>query len=183
MSNLKNIKELGLELVEVGDNTYLIKGSMEGFEVFDLKHLIKEVQWEVIASVKPVEGLPLLVIDDEMEMSAEKYSTRFQLYGGETNKVLKEASILSYLKGYNKSKETYKFTEEDLKKAITASWMMGQRESNNLTDCMDLIIKSLSQKELHIDAKKIYYPANFSNEYRPPYQPKVENNQIKGVWK
>lgn len=35
--------------------------------------------------------------------------------------------------------------EEDLKTAITAAWMMGQKKENNLTDCMDIILNALPQ--------------------------------------
>ena len=84
-------------------------------------------------------------------------------------------------------KETYKFTEEDLKKAIAAAWMMGQKESNNLTDCMDLIIESL-KKELHIEVKNRHF-RTVKNQYGQIVdceylmELKIKNNQIKAVWK
>lgn len=139
---MKNIKELGLELIELEDQILLVDINKER-QVNDLylvknargegKHMISywteakrsitsgKDRWEkgvIIASTKQLEGLPLLVIEDDVEMSAEKYSTRFQLYGGETDKALKEVSVLSYLKGYKKAKETYVKEIETYQKII-----------------------------------------------------------------
>jgi len=103
---MKSIKELGLELVEVGDNTYLVKGDTRGVVVFDLKH-VKEMKWEVIASVKPVEGLPLLVIEDEVGIAWEGVANE---YKHKNNGVNPHAFAI----GYKKAKETHKYTKEHL---------------------------------------------------------------------
>ena len=54
-----------------------------------------------------------------------------------------------YIEGFKAHKELVKdniFTIQNIKEAITASWIFSQGEGNNLTDCMDLIIKTLSPK-------------------------------------
>jgi len=205
---VRNIKELSLEVIELEDQIllvdenkprvygdyYLLKNAwgLDKHEITkwtESKHSIlsgkkSKPTGVIIASTKQLEGLPLLVIEDDVEMSAEKYSTRFQLYGGETDKALKEVSVLSYLKGYKKAKETYKFTEEDLRNALSESFKASQ-EGYQITS--DEIIQSLTKKELYVEVemKETKSSVFRENDNAPfgKYQLKIRDNKIKAVWK
>jgi hypothetical protein len=48
-----------------------------------------------------------------------------------------------FIAGYNHNKA--KYTEEDLRLAITGAWVLGQSERNNLTESMNDIIRSLQK--------------------------------------
>ena len=187
---MKNVKELGLELVEVGDNTYLVKEDTMGVVVFDLENM-KEMKLGIIASLKPVEGLPLLVIEDEVEILAQKYAK---------SRVDVSTAWGSYADGYKKAKETYKYTEDDLRKLISNyRTQLTKNNYNHYAIDNEQIIKSLSQKELYVETcahctvcDKGYDKSNRCRQVRSEISmcclrldsfPKVENNKIKAVWK
>lgn len=88
-----------------------------------------------------------------------------------------------------------KFSLEDMKTAITAAWMFGQRQENNLSDSIDLIIQSFSQTQpkvfdVEIEMEKVYlindkWVNYFESSFFPhlveqeKLQPKITNNSIK----
>ena len=188
---MKKISELGLELIElegdlllVDDKKLIINGYIQrGTE----KPVINKPDFwfdfgvpykNVIASTKPLEGLPLLVIEDEVEklideelikMGHEQKRVRSLIYG-------EERELAKTL--YYKAKETYKFTEEDLKTSIDAS-------KHGYTD--DYIINYLTKKQLWVEVEfKETKSSVFRENDNAPYgiyEPKITNNQIKGIYK
>lgn len=145
---MKKASELGLELIELEDQVLLVDRNIA------IKH---------IASTKPLEGLPLLVIEDELSEHEI-----FMVKSG----VLRD-DIINWKKGYNKAKEVYKFTEKDLRKA----YMYGLCQEKAFEEVMS----ELTKKELWIEVE-----CNKVLTRNPPIEvfgPKITNNQIKGIWK
>ena len=93
-----------------------------------------------------LEGVDLLPpLEDDVEKLAEIYTTN------ETDSTLKLISKYSFRDGYNKAKETYKYTEEDLKNAFNEGYSIRDSygdNSNNMT--ADEYIQSLQQPKLPI---------------------------------
>lgn len=115
-------------------------------------------QFEILAHLplngSPIlEGVPLLPpIEDDIEQFANIFSNGFQLHLKlETVKALREG----FIEGYNKSREKFRYTEEDVRKAIEMARPQGFRRSEGYlvkhTD--EEIIQSLSQ-----------YPTEFETE-------------------
>lgn len=55
--------------------------------------------------------------------------------------------VLGFIDGYNKAKEDYKYTEEDMEKAIEKAWLMAQEEET-IYSAKEKIIKSFSKPKL-----------------------------------
>lgn len=194
---MKNISELGLELIELEDQVLLVDNlnpkvgcylvdndQIYGpFEIND--HLIDYIG-NIIASTKPLEGLPLLVIEDEVEKlideeliktGHESKRVRSLIYG-------EERELAKTL--YYKAKETYKFTEEDLRKAIDMARKRDQDGCIEFED--DEIIQSLTKKELWIEVDGCS-DCHLNDGYMSSpnccreVQPKIINNQIKATYK
>lgn len=104
MDNMKNIKELRLETIQLEDQVLLVddkKLIINGYiQRGTEKPVINKPDFwfdfgvrykNVIASTKPLEGLPILVIEDEFDIP------EFDL----------EIEKLRFQQGYNKAKETY----------------------------------------------------------------------------
>jgi hypothetical protein len=75
-------------------------------------------------------------------------------------------SNINWVKGYNKAKEKYQFTLEDLKKAIDMAWILAQEEES-IFSAKEKIIQSLQQQK---------YPVGFECEMGKIYgceDPKV----------
>lgn len=180
---MKNIKELGLELIEVGENTYLVRGDTRGVVVFDLEH-IKEMKWDVIASLKPVEGLPALVIEDE-KTKWKRLLEFYRSWGFNTEPLDEE---------YNKARETYKYTEEDLVKVVSLAYA-GLSEPGIIVIDFERWVnglkKKVSQKQLYIEVEE-YCGSPLTTERCPKCvdscdraynRAKITDNKIKAVWK
>lgn len=206
---MKNIKELGLELIELedqvllvdrdlnkgGDTKYYLNGFIgrlysnpqyQSYDILDFDGTLlervriksNEVPYRIIASTKPLEGLPLLVIEDELKDLAEK---RFTGSDDITNYNLR----FGFVEGYKKAKETYKFTEDDLRRAYLAGRNNGESKSDkNFND----LLKSLTKKELWIEVEEKHF-RTVKNEqgqfidHELILEPKITDNQIKAVWK
>ena len=91
-----------------------------------VKHLNSNLDTFKVISHLPLNGaqvledVPLLPpLEDEVEKLAEDYNIEFQLSHGSKPPHIKNTHIINHFKfGYNKAKEKYKYTEEDLRKAI-----------------------------------------------------------------
>ena len=208
--NFKRVSELGLEIIKLDDQVLLVdklehtnnrlilhqsingkvnhfyKGDDIDLEDYNARRFLG-LTFNVIASTKPLEGVPLLVIEDEVQKMADE---RFPEDGVHDNRMWQ---AVGFVKGYNKAKETYKFTEEDLRKAL---WELGDVLFNNNQHGIkegepkiyfDGIIQSLTKKELWIEVEfKETKSAVFRENDAAPYgkyEPKITNNQIKAVWK
>ena len=95
-----------------------------------------------------LEGVDLLppIEDDEVEKLAvnnandfyEKYRTEW------------EAKKNGFIDGYNKAKEKYKYTKEDLRNAIVKGFLMGMDREHNITEVIEQIIQSLQQPKIPV---------------------------------
>ena len=97
-----------------------------------------------------LEGVDLLPsLEDEVEKLAKEYYQKY-LLSPHHGDGAKQDYIDCVKFGYNKTKEKYKYTEEDLKKAIEIS-----KDIKYVTFSIDEIIKSLQQSK---------YPVAFESE-------------------
>lgn len=198
---MKNIKELGLETIQLEDQVLLVKnGEIPKNWYLDDANQIRESviddpDWwcarkgyrSIIASTKPLEGLPLLVIEDEVENLAnqaeiEEYKDNDpydQFYaGGDFYDGFKQ--------GYNKARQTYKFTEEDMVEFAMNMISQYQFGNTNIHN-RGMLRESLPQKELWIEVefketKSSVFRENDAAPYGK-YEPKIVNNQIKGIYR
>lgn len=196
---MKNIKKLGLELIQLTNQVLLVEKSVISVGDY-ITDSLRVWKWnddcsllgrrKVISSTKPLEGLPLLVIEDEVDelidqemikMGHETSRVRHPIFG-EDRQLAKAV--------YNKAKETYKFTEEDLRKAIDLArdcesdcggvyFMEGTSEE---------IIQSLTQKELYVEVDCEYgdnCPSKgaYDKQYLCKIIPRITDNKIKSIWK
>jgi len=107
------------------------RGSISGNIYFKQKGVI-QVGDKIIASTFPLSDLPQFVIEDELENIAkeELFSETF------SDCTLDSAGFYKGFKaGYNKHAEKYKFTKEDIKKAIQLA-----READSIDGVVDLPI-------------------------------------------
>jgi hypothetical protein len=197
MDNMKNIKELRLETIQLEDQVLLVESTVGGGKLNDwvklsISKIEKVEEWnedlvgfcnKIIASTKPLEGLPLLMIEDEDE--AKKLWNKFWMsdvifYNSDIGKAFKG--------GFEKAKETFKFTEEDLKIALSEAFKASQ-EGYQITS--DEIIQSLTKKELWVEIEN-YCGSPYTTERCPKcidscdraYQrPKITDGKIKAIWK
>lgn len=197
---MKNISELGLELIELEDQVLLVDNlnpKVGGYLVdndqiygpFDSNDPLIDYRGNIIASTKPIEGLPLLVIEDESELLAS------QEYGFNSS----SEAFKNWKRGYNKAKETYKFTEEDMGDLIEIC--IGLQEEWRLIKQIDAIqrFNKTHKKELWIDVEahciacdKYYNKSNRCKQVKGETSicylrldsiPKIVNNQIKATYR
>lgn len=208
---MKNIKELGLELIELENQVLLVQDKRPEtgkiavmidkssfiygkYEVHKESH-DRSFQWgTLIASTKPLEGLPLLVIEDEAKKQALKV---FPVSMDTRNNITKDLNAIertSFIKGYNKAKKTYKYTEEDICKFV--EWMnlhyrtlehtISFKGVEGTKELLTLWLKQ-NKKELHVDVelKETKSSVFRENDNAPfgKYQIKTTDNKIKAVWK
>ena len=200
---MKKVSELGLEVIELEDQVLLVDNlnpkpggylfdNGEIYGPFEANDPLIDYKGNIITSIKPLEGLPLLVIEDDVEEIAWDYT--------EGNTKSKWAPIVrnAVVYGYNKAKETYKFTEEDLRKAFEAGSNFKEKNFKevHLTDS-NIVLKepdfnkyseSLTKKELWIEVEEKHFRTVKNNEgqvidHQFTIEPKITNNQIKAVWK
>lgn len=202
---MKNIKELGLELIELEDQVLLVEDKrpetskiaviIDKDSLFYGKYEIhkgtyeRNFQWgTLIASTKPLEGLLLLVIEDEervVELFDYIENLSKILYNPERHRDESIKSLISVAcqSVYNKTKETYKFTEEDMVEFamnMISQYQFGNTNVHN----RGILMESLPKKELWVEVE-------YDHDDTVPYPKtkgtghvlKITNNQIKAVWK
>lgn len=216
---MKNIKELGLEVIQIEDQVLLInsKSGISKGDLFIDKRSPNEIRrhvadsyenyfddhWKhkLIASTRHLDGLPLLVIEGEVEELA------FEVYRDYPNNPKDKiewhynhdknayGKRRAFVKGFNKAKEAYKFTEEDLEKAIMFGMHLEQEKSKQIEKEVSGFIKSLTKKELWIEVKDIgrthyikednngFNDVTGINFHKYEWKPKIINHQIKAAWK
>jgi hypothetical protein len=124
-----------------------------------------------------LEGVPLLPpLEDESNFFAEQETTK-----NEWN------SEKSFKAGYNKAKEKYKYTEEDLRDVIEKVWLMAQEEESFFS-AKEKIIKSLQQQKYPVafecEMEQFYnklgnegFMFNSSSTIPPPRPKTITNSQ------
>jgi hypothetical protein len=100
------------------------------------------------------------MIEDDVEKLAE---TEYPIFDGDLLGIAnnQQHSRVDFIKGYNKAKEKYKYTEDDLKLAMNYGYVQGDTGFQgvaNLDDLLDLI---------HIKIKKSSRPTHFECETTP----------------
>lgn len=189
---MKNIKELGLELIELDDQVLLVDKNKDLRNINDSKiwnycpnskflfkgyqsHLDdaalegrRDYPFEVLCSTKQLEGLPLLVIIED-ELSEHEV---FMIKAG-----ISRDDINSWKKGFNHAKKTYKFTEDDFRNALSEAFKASQ-EGYQITS--DEIIQSLSNKELWIEIED---KIAIDGHTIIGIEPKITEGKIKAIWK
>lgn len=194
---MKPISELGLELIELEDQVLLVDNinvSESPYVLWKNKiysnkiHSFTGVKYDeckrVISSTKQIEGLPLLVIEDEVDSIVE---SEFKIKHPSDETHWKKAL---WKDGYATAKETYKFTEEDLKKILEFWGERGRYDKEGFTCSFEKwweqigknSIESLTKKELWIEVKKMPQ-SRFITTAMHKYQPKITEGKIKAVWK
>lgn len=197
MDNMKNIKELGLELIELDDQVLLVddkKLIINGYiQRGTEKPVINKPDFwfdfgvrykNVIASTKPLEGLPLLVIEDEVEDIVGENLKRICSWETYQDHPIGRCAKQA-LQEHEKAKETFKFTEEDLRKALFI-------KHNGLSD--DYIIEFLTKKELWIEVvfnskygqrgSWTYGDYELANKNLSEFMVvKITDGKIKAIWK
>lgn len=190
---MKNIKELGLETIQLENQVLLVEKSVISVGDY-ITDSLRVWRWnddcsllgrkKVISSTKPLEGLPLLVIEEEVHELSKEYLKDTTYEKESDDQFIGRYS--GFMSGYNKAKETYKFTEEDLRKAIDMAretleydeiygWFTTKSEEE--------IIQSLTKKELWVEVETeldAYYRNGIGGGGRFP---KIIKNTIKAVWK
>jgi hypothetical protein len=148
-----------------------------------------------VASVqtKSLEGLPILVIEDELDDHEI-----FMIKAG-----VSRDDIINWKKGYSRAKETYKFTEEDFRGFglwLDEWWRRGkggwrhvgdfykQSKPVKTQDLMPLYLKEISLKELWVEVEEKHFRTvkNSKGElidHEFILEPKITNNTIHAVWK
>ncbi len=102
--------------LDLGTNKIFKAGLSVGDEY---KELFKKIIFHLPLNNSPVlEGVPLLPpLEDEVEKLADEASQKFKR-NNELDDLILGVSANSFEEGYNKAKEKYKYTEEDMRKAI-----------------------------------------------------------------
>lgn len=182
---MKRASELGLEVIQLEEQVLLINKNHEYQTIGWAYNSSKGVFWvsssdrypegyEFIASSKQLDGLPLLVIEDEVENLAKEYT------GDEMGRDDKKLFAILCHFG-RKLKESHPRTDENLLAAFQAGQQWHQDLINDAKQThFPQFLKELDEKELWIEVE--YY------DPLPPtrqvgVRPKIENNQIKAVWK
>jgi hypothetical protein len=117
-----------------------------------------------------LEGVPLLPpLEDEVEKLADEHISQFQVFTSEYH------NKNDFIAGYNKAKEKYKYTEEDIKKAFRAGFI--QRNEAKTNSC-DNLIQSLQQPKMPIGFKceMEEYSRPMPNIHSKYYLPKTTTN-------
>lgn len=180
---MKNIKELGLELIELEDQVLLVKNgdTPKNWYLDDANQIRKSItddpDWwsarlgyrSILASTKPLEGIPLLVIEDNVIGKPLDDYIRTK-----TN----QDQCVGFIEGYNKAKEKFKFTEDDMVEFamnMISQYQFGNTNIHNRS----MLRESLPKKELWIEVDCTLVGLDLSDNC----QPKIINNQIKGIYR
>jgi hypothetical protein len=130
----------------------------------------------IIASTKFIHpSIPLMrkeqiVFDNEVEVFAKAYGKKVSDIHAKKDLTHDEliwligGSIVGFKEGYSKRAETYKYTEEDLRKAIELSFT--EKEGADRLWSIDEIIKSLNKPKEWIvtfEMENLYVKGNYSN--------------------
>lgn len=208
---MKPISQLGLNIIELEDQVLLVKhgDTPKNWYLDDTNQIRESItddpDWwsarlgyrSILSSTKPIEGLPLLIIEDEVD------KLFFEELAKETpqnyDQSLLEATKHGFKYGYNKAKEIYKFTEEDMGDLIEIC--IGLQEEWRLIKQIDAIqrFNKTHKKELWIDVEahciacdKYYNKSNRCKQVKGETSicylrldsiPKIVNNQIKATYR
>jgi hypothetical protein len=137
---------------------------------------------KIIAGLTEIPKLDLSFVAGQIGyVDVEKLAEKANGYGDVYGKGLDKYNAFNegFIAGFNANPK--KYTEEDLRLAITSLWMFGQKQENNLTDSIDLIINTLKQPKVYnveVETQRVRYPKG-DDGWEDVYRPKIINNTIK----
>lgn len=182
---MKNIKELGLELIELEDQVLLVDKRIQPVNNWYFDTYIKKVKntsgaeyakdsqvIQIISSTKPLEGLPLLVIDDEFDIP------EFDL----------ELEKLRFQQGYNKAKETSIYFDDEFDLANKIRVLFLKHGKDSWVSIAKELIMNETKKELWIEVEEKHFRTVKNNEgqvidHQFTIEPKIKDGKIKAIWK
>jgi hypothetical protein len=179
----EKIKEGELYYLEsVTTNNMILKAS-ESKSSTNCKKIIAHLPLNNSPYLEGVDVLPPL--EDEVENLANEFVKEVQVASDSINRSIK----LGYEEGYNKAKEKYKYTEEDVVKLIH-SWDMHINQKEEDKGCLRLIyehIQSLNQPTLPIafecEMEQLNNKHGSSYSTKTLYKPKtITNSQGRTEW-
>ena len=163
-------------------NEIIITSDSSGDPYDRSKHFLKK-----IISHLPLNGAPYLDgVDrlppswrdsgdkDDVEQLAEEHAEH--QFKGISDRTSMFECKNDFKSGYQEAREKYKFTEEDMRKAIIMSSLS---TVDFIPDRCDVIIQTIQQPKYPIafecEVELVFYPANMpkEGEERPPYRPKI----------
>lgn len=195
MENYKKVSELGLETIQLEDQVLLVDSKWKYknnklsiySDMISIKSNATLSGWfgigfvnnhkEIIASTKQLEGLPLLVIEDEVEKLAEAQFDDILLQRG-------------FKTGYKTSQKSHPYSEEDMARAIEMARVFKFRRDENDYTTVEFqkavkdIIQSLTKKELWVEVELSQIKSSDRTGYSVERViPKIIEGKIKAVWK
>ena len=185
---MKKASELGLSVRVVKDKVFLLKGGSidlngEGI-AFDVNDLI--------ACSEQMGSFPLLVIEDEVEnLADQEFQEQKESYENSTEMFAfdyPELLAAGFKIGYNKAKETFKFTEDDMVEFAMNMISQYQFGNTNIHN-RGILMESLPKKELYVEVEyqdmmdMWVSPPTILEYCNSPMRAKITDNKIKAVWK
>lgn len=186
---MKKASELGLFITESKGAVFLTRKKLLILE--DPEGAVIDLE-DFVASSEKMGSFPLLVIEDEAERLAEsKYPQWFTDYeeGGRKR---------AFANGYKAHQKAHPYSESDLRKAMNFAfdfensklsqeiifdrYGIGNSDSMNTYQANEALIQSLSKKELYIETQPVKQ-SRFISTAMHKYEPKIENGQLKAVWR
>lgn len=93
----------------------LILGNVVNFKLMlAIRDVISKGAKKIIGSTFPLEGVYLIVLEDEAKIRSQEYAIN------EPDPTLKLISQYSYRDGYNQAKSKYKYTEKQVRQLVTS---------------------------------------------------------------
>jgi hypothetical protein len=138
-----------LNIIDVGKihNSYTIFHPTTKEHLNDLKSCKKIIAHLPLNNSPILEGVPLLPpIEDDVEKLANKWAIDNADITMESNSALNKG----FKGGYNKAKEKYKYTEEDMRIAIQQAFLCGVERLEDFGKVESMIIGNIQQPKLPV---------------------------------
>jgi hypothetical protein len=104
--------------IKVGDNCLCDIPASDYFGVVAYNGAFAEHYYKKIIAHLPLNDSPILEDVDLLPPYSRHQEDGLEEYGESCNQLYKEWLVTGYKSGYNKAREKYKYTEEDMRKAI-----------------------------------------------------------------
>jgi len=144
----------------------------------DCKKIIAHLPLNGAPYLDDVSVLPSLLKEDDVQKLADEASQKFKR-NDELDDLILGVSANSFEEGYNKAREKYKFTEEDLRKAMK---MAQEQELVRHTDSEYRAVIAYTHSEMDIikSLQQPKYPIAFECDIEPEYTHIGSTKEVKG---